>query len=100
MLPTEVGSNTNERFRRKFRIRKLSSRRADRPTSKNARWNHKERILYKMILQEKRDLAIALAKEYYGDNYLSALWGSASVLLTEKDLDIIVKVMESNKWVP
>ena len=50
-----------------------------------------------MILQEKRDLAVTLAKEYYGDNYLSALWGSASVLLTEKDLDIIVKVMESNK---
>ena len=53
-----------------------------------------------MILQEKRDLAVTLAKEYYGENYLSALWGSASVLLTEKDLDIIVKVMESNKWVP
>jgi len=34
-----------------------------------------------------------LGKEFY----LSALWGSASVLLTEKDLDIIVKVMESNK---
>jgi len=53
-----------------------------------------------MIRDEKKDLAIKLAKEYYGENYLSALWGSASVLLTEKDLDIIVKVMESNKWVP
>ena len=53
-----------------------------------------------MIRDEKKELAVKLAKEYYGDNYLVALWGSASVLLTEKDLDIIVKVMESNKWVP
>ena len=50
-----------------------------------------------MIRDEKKELAVKLAKEYYGDNYLVALWGSASVLLTEKDLDIIVKVMESNK---
>ena len=53
-----------------------------------------------MIRDDKKELAIKLAKEYYGENYLSALWGSASVLLTEKDLDIILKVMESNKWVP
>ena len=47
-----------------------------------------------MILQEKRDLAVSLAKEKYGDNYLAALWGSAGVLLTEKDLDTVIKVME------
>ena len=43
---------------------------------------------------DKRELAITLAKEKYGDNYLSALWGSASVLLTEKDLEVVIKVME------
>jgi hypothetical protein len=47
-----------------------------------------------MIKDELRDKAIELAKEKYGENYLSALWGSASVLLTEKDLQIIVNVME------
>lgn len=43
---------------------------------------------------ELRDKAIELAKERYGNDYLSALWGSASVLLTEKDLQIIINVME------
>jgi len=47
-----------------------------------------------MIKDELRDEAIRLAKEKYGDNYLSALWGSAGVLLTEKDLQIIINVME------
>ncbi len=47
-----------------------------------------------MIKDELRDKAIELAKERYGSDYLSALWGSASVLLTEKDLQIIINVME------
>jgi hypothetical protein len=47
-----------------------------------------------MIKDEKRDLAISLAKEKYGDNYLSGLWGCAGVLLSEKDFDVIISVME------
>jgi hypothetical protein len=47
-----------------------------------------------MSTYDKRELAYALAKEKYGDNALSALWGSAGVLLTENDLDVIIKVME------
>ena len=47
-----------------------------------------------MNTQEKRDLAIKLAKEQYGDMYLAGLWGCASVLLTEKDFDVIISVME------
>jgi hypothetical protein len=47
-----------------------------------------------MIKDELRDEAIRLAKEKYGDNYLSALWGSAGALLTEKDFQIIINVME------
>ena len=42
---------------------------------------------------ELRDLAVSVAKENHGlDNY-AALWGAASVLLSDKDLEIIVKVM-------
>lgn len=47
-----------------------------------------------MNTQELRDEAVKLAKEKYGDNYLAGLWGSASVLLTEKDLQVIINVME------
>ena len=47
-----------------------------------------------MIKDELRDKAVELAKEKYGDNYLAGLWGSAGVLLTEKDLDTVIKVME------
>ena len=47
-----------------------------------------------MSLQEKKDLAVNLAKEKYGENHLSGLWGCASVLLTEKDFDTIIRVME------
>jgi hypothetical protein len=47
-----------------------------------------------MSLQDKRDLALALAKERYAENAYAALWGSAGVLLTEKDLDTVIKVME------
>ena len=50
-----------------------------------------------MSTHEKRDLAYALAKEKYGDtgHTYAALWGSASVLLSERDLDVIIKVMEN-----
>ena len=47
-----------------------------------------------MDKQDKRDLAYKLAVEKYGDNAHTALWGSAGVLLSEKDLDIVIKVME------
>jgi hypothetical protein len=48
-----------------------------------------------MIKDDKKDLAIKLAKEKYGENWLAGLWGSAAVLLSEKDFDIIIKVMEN-----
>ena len=44
--------------------------------------------------QNKRDLAYKLAVEKYGDNAYVALWGSAGVLLSDKDLDVMIKVME------
>jgi hypothetical protein len=43
---------------------------------------------------DKRQLAYDLAKEKYGIHAHSALWGSAAVLLTEKDLDTVIRVME------
>jgi hypothetical protein len=43
---------------------------------------------------DKRQLAYELAKEAHGVQACAALWGSASALLTEKDLDIVIKVME------
>jgi hypothetical protein len=48
-----------------------------------------------MSINDKKDLAYALAKEAHGIQAFAALWGSASVLLTEKDLDVIIKVMEN-----
>jgi hypothetical protein len=48
-----------------------------------------------MSLQDKRNLAYALAREKYAENAFAALWGSAGVLLTEKDLDTVIKVMEN-----
>jgi len=47
-----------------------------------------------MIKDQKRELAINLAKEKYGDQWLAGLWGCASVLLSEKDFDVIASVME------
>lgn len=41
-----------------------------------------------------REKAYELAKEKYGIHAHSALWGSAAVLLTEKDLQTIIRVME------
>ena len=42
---------------------------------------------------ELRDLAFDLAKENHGTDKYAALWGAASVLLSDKDLEIIVRVM-------
>jgi hypothetical protein len=47
-----------------------------------------------MTNHELRNKAVELAKEKYGDNWLAGLWGSASVLLSDKDLKVIVSVME------
>jgi hypothetical protein len=47
-----------------------------------------------MTKHELRELAFNLAKENHGDQKYAALWGAAAVLLSEKDLEIIVKVME------
>jgi hypothetical protein len=49
-----------------------------------------------MDTYDKRQLAYDLAKEKYGDtgHTYAALWGSASVLLSEKDLDTVIRVME------
>jgi hypothetical protein len=43
---------------------------------------------------EKRELAYKLAKEKYGDNAHAALWGSAAVLISDTDLDTVIRVME------
>jgi len=48
----------------------------------------------KMNEYELREKAYELAKEKYGIHAHSALWGSASVLLTKKDLETVVRVME------
>ena len=46
---------------------------------------------------DKRKLAYELAKEAHGANAWAALWGSASVLLSDKDLDTVIRVMENTK---
>ncbi len=46
-----------------------------------------------MTNYELRELAESLAKENHGKDKYAALWGAASVLLSVKDLQIIVKVM-------
>jgi hypothetical protein len=47
-----------------------------------------------MSKYELRELAFNLAEENHGTDKYAALWGAASVLLSESDLQIIVKVME------
>lgn len=47
-----------------------------------------------MTTYDLREQAYALAKAKYGNDAHSALWGSASVLLTDKDLEVIIRVME------
>lgn len=48
----------------------------------------------KLTKDEKADLVVKLAKEKYGEMYLAGLWGSSKVLLSEKNLDVMLKVME------
>ena len=48
----------------------------------------------KMNKYELRENAVTLAKENYGTDKYAVLWGAASVLLTEKDLQIIINVLE------
>jgi hypothetical protein len=43
---------------------------------------------------ELREKAFDLAKENHGTDKYAVLWGAASVLLTEKDLQIIINVLE------
>jgi hypothetical protein len=47
-----------------------------------------------MTKYELRELAFDLAKENHGTHKYAALWGAAAVLLSESDLEMIVKVME------
>jgi len=47
-----------------------------------------------MTNYELRELAVSLAKENHGTDSYAALWGAASVLLSDKDLEVIVRVME------
>jgi hypothetical protein len=42
---------------------------------------------------ELRELAVTLAKENYGTDKYAVLWGAASVLLSDSDLQIIVNVV-------
>ena len=46
-----------------------------------------------MTKYELRELAYNLAKENHGSDKYAVLWGAASVLLSETDLEIIVKVV-------
>ena len=47
-----------------------------------------------MNTQELKANAEKLAKEKYGRDYFAALWGSASVFLSDEHLKTIAKVME------
>jgi hypothetical protein len=49
-----------------------------------------------MTKYELRDKAVTLATENHGTDKYAVLWGAASVLLTEKDLQIIINVLEKN----
>lgn len=48
----------------------------------------------KMTRDEKIAMCSKLAKEKYGEHWLAGLWGTSQVLLSEKSLDSILKVME------
>jgi len=49
----------------------------------------------KMTKDEKIAKVTELAKAQFGDNYLACLWGSSRVLLSDNDLNIILKVLEN-----
>ena len=48
-----------------------------------------------MTKDEKIAKVTELAKAQFGDNYLVCLWGSSRVLLSDSDLNIILKVLEN-----
>jgi hypothetical protein len=43
---------------------------------------------------ELREKAVTLAKKNYGTDKYAVLWGAAQTFLTEKDLQIIINVLE------
>lgn len=47
-----------------------------------------------MTKDEKIAKVAEMAKAEYGDNWLAVLWGSSRVLLSDRDLDIILSVLE------
>jgi hypothetical protein len=47
-----------------------------------------------MTKDEKIEKITNMAKKEYGDNWLAVLWGSSRVLLSDKDLNIIISVLE------
>lgn len=49
-----------------------------------------------MTNYELRELAVSVATEKHGKDGYAFLWGAASVLLSDKDLQIIVNVLEKN----
>ena len=48
-----------------------------------------------MTKDEKIEKITTMAKAQYGDHWLAVLWGSSRVLLSDKDLNIIIKVLEN-----
>jgi hypothetical protein len=47
-----------------------------------------------MTKDEKIAKITEMAKAEYGDNWLAVLWGSSRVLLSDRDLNIIISVLE------
>ena len=43
---------------------------------------------------ELRELAVSIAKEKHGTDKYAFLWGAASVLLSDNDLQVILNVLE------
>jgi hypothetical protein len=48
-----------------------------------------------MTKDEKIAKITEMAKTQFGDNWLACLWGSSRVLLSDKDLNIIIRVLEN-----
>ena len=49
-----------------------------------------------MTKYELRQLAVSVATEKHGTDRYAVLWGAASVLLSETDLQIIINVLEKD----
>jgi hypothetical protein len=47
-----------------------------------------------MTIQEKHEQVFQLAKEKYPESPYAALWGTASVFLTEEQIEKMVQVLE------